>query len=438
MDINKWLSAFIQFLVLLPSAASCYYTMKNQMKHSWLKTTILWTAVLVLYSFLGACLCTILQIDVNTILLPSLVLFFFLFHHSVTASIPKCLAVYVGVCAVQTFPAQFAYFFDSFLYPESGAADFSIEGAFFQLGLSCFIAAAFAWPACLHFYQMVDCLDSSKIWYSTIVLSSIFLIMNVFSIPKSYSTLHTRRIVYIFPLLECCSLAVLVTIYLLFYYSTKVILEHAKLKERSQLLEMQAHQYQTLQEYIRQTAQLRHDFRHSIRLISSLAEKGDINSIQTHLAGYEIVLKENIHTNYCANAAMNALFGYYYELAVSANIDTNWHIELPNPLPAAELDMASIFGNLIENAIDGCLTMPENSRHFCLTTETRHGNRLYIVSTNSFNGKVKKSKDGYHSTKHDGNGIGLTAIAATAEKYGGSAKVSNSDTEFFVDVVLKI
>ena len=116
----------------------------------------------------------------------------------------------------------------------------------------------------------------------------------------------------------------------------------------------------------------------------------------------------------------------------------DWHIELPEPLSVTELDMASMFGNLMENAIDGCLTVPEGKRYFCLTTEIRHGNRLYIVSTNSFNGRVQKGKDGYHSTKHSGNGIGLAAIAATAEKYGGSARVSNSSSEFFVDVVMKI
>ena len=51
---------------------------------------------------------------------------------------------------------------------------------------------------------------------------------------------------------------------------------------------------------------------------------------------------------------------------------------------------------------------------------------------------MRKGKDGYRSTKHGGNGIGLAAIAATAEKYDGSAQASNSGTEFYVDVVLKI
>jgi len=101
--------------------------------------------------------------------------------------------------------------------------------------------------------------------------------------------------------------------------------------------------------------------------------------------------------------------------------------------------MAALFGNIMENAIQACIGLPEEKRYFNLTTETRHGNRLYVVSTNSFDGNVLKSGDGaYRSTKHGGQGTGLASIAAVAEKYGGSARVYNSGTEFFVDVVLKI
>ena len=438
MDMDKWLSALPRFLVLLPSAASCYYTMKNQTKYTLLKTAILGTAVLLPYALLCASLCALLRTDANIILLPSLILFFFPYRRTVTASLPKCLAVYVGVCAVQTFPVQFAYAFDAYLHPMSGAANFSVEAAFFHLGLSCIVAAAFAWPACGLFFQIVDCLDIPKIWYMTISLSSVFLVMNVLSVPKSYRTLHAGRMAYLFPMTEVCALLVLIAIYLLFYKGTTVILEHTELKERTQLLEMQARQYRTLQEHMRQTARLRHDFRHSVRLLSSLAEKGDIGSIQTHLATYEVSLAENAPSNYCASAALNALFSHYHEIAVSAGIDTDWHIELPELTPANELDIVSLFGNLIENAIDGCLTVPEGRRYFCLTTEIRHNSSLYIVSTNNFDGRVRKGKDGYRSTKHGGNGIGLAAIAATAEKYDGSAQASNSGTEFYVDVVLKI
>ena len=50
--------------------------------------------------------------------------------------------------------------------------------------------------------------------------------------------------------------------------------------------------------------------------------------------------------NYCSNPALNALFGYYHEMAVSNGILVNWNIGLPNPLTVSELDMANLFVHL--------------------------------------------------------------------------------------------
>lgn len=438
MDTYKFLSILLRLFILLPGAASCYLSVKTQMRFSPAKTATLCMIVIVPYSFATASLCVLFSINVNTILFPSLVLFFFLYHRMVVLDLPRALAIYVGVCAIETFPAQFACAFDAFLHPTSGAADLSPEAALFQLGLSCLLFVAFFFPATRHFSWTVDSLNSPKIWYSTVVLSSVFLTFNVLATPRSYTTIHTGRMYGLFLAFEIGALAVLVGIYVLFYWSAALILEQEELKERSRLLEIQSRQYLVLQEHIRLTAKLRHDFRHSIRLLATLAEQGDTSSIRAHIAEYETNLDSHSIPNYCKNAALNALFGYYQEMADAAGINTNWNIKLPEPLPFSELDMTGLFGNLMENAIAGCQTLPKESRYFCLTTEIRHGNRLYVVSTNSFDGKVRKGKNKYYSTKHGRTGIGLASISAVSEKYGGLTKVSNNNKEFFVDVVLKI
>lgn len=65
-------------------------------------------------------------------------------------------------------------------------------------------------------------------------------------------------------------------IYVLFYGTVMSVTERTKLEERLQLLEMQSHQFRGLQEYMRQTSQLRHDFRHSAHMLSALAENGGL------------------------------------------------------------------------------------------------------------------------------------------------------------------
>ena len=400
------------------------------------KTTVLCCAVLIPFSVVGACVITAFALETNAVILPALIMFFFIFRLTVRLDLPKMLAIYVGVCAIQTFPAQFATIAD--IYLKSEAEGLTVQAALIHLGLACLLAVSFIYPARNLFFRMVDELEIPKIWYFVTALSTIFLVFNILAIPKSYDIIRESRLQYIFPTMECCALAILIIIYVLFYRGSLIIIEHAQLEKRSQLLEMQAHQFHKLQEYMKKTARLRHDFRHSVHLLSTLADNGDLDSIRTHLAAYEQQLTESVSVQYCANAALNALFGYYHEIAESQKIRTDWKIELPEPLTVSELDMAALFGNMIENAIAASAVLPEHERYFNLTTEIRHGNNLYIVSTNSFNGKVRKGKEGYYSTKHSGRGIGLLSITAAAEKYGGSAQIRNSSKEFFVDVVMKI
>lgn len=388
--------------------------------------------------WLSAWLHGTLQVGANTVFLSCLVLFFFLYRYTLKTDLPRALAIFVGVCAVQTFPLQFACAFDAWLHPMSGAGQLSQEAALLQLILACLMPVAAARPSLRYSAWAVDNLDIPKVWHSAVALSAVFLIFNVLALPDSYSTLYTGRMYTLFLVFESGALSVLILIYLLLYRGARLITEHSRLKERTQLLEMQVHQYRILQDYMQQTKRMRHDFRHHLRLLSTLAGKGDLEGIQTHLAEYEIQLTESTPVNYCKNSSLNALFAYYREMAAQEGIRTDFHISLPEPLTVSELDLASLFGNLMENAIAGCRTLPEAERYFCLTAEVRHNNSLYVVSTNSFDGTVRKGRDGYRSTKHGGKGTGLASIAAIAEKYRGSADFSNSDRDFFADVAMKI
>lgn len=391
----------------------------------------------VLFSFFAASAVTVWDIFPNAIGLPILAVSFFLYRQTVKLDFPRALAIYVGVCAIETFPVHFGTIAD--MYFKSETEGMTFPGCAVLLGCSCIMLAAFVRPAREQFSKAVDELDTPKLWYSVTVISAIFLIFNILAIPASYDVVRDSRLRFLFPMFEVCALALLITVYVLFYGIVMGIVERGKLEKHSQLLEMQARQFRDLQEYMKQTERLRHDFKHSVHILASLAEKGDLDSIRTHLSEYKQRFSESVSVNYCKNYALNALFGYYREMAESSGIKTDWRIELPEPLTVSELDMAALFGNIIENAVYACSALPEGHRYFSLTSEIRHGNRLYIVSTNSFDGKTLKDKDGkYLSTKHSGQGMGLSSITAAAEKYGGSANFSNSAGEFYADVVLKV
>lgn len=426
-----------QYLLLAPAAVSCYLPMKHQIRYGPAKTAVLCLAALVPFSLAAAGAQLLWELQTNLLLFPALILFFPLYRMTIKTNLSRSLAVYVGVCAIETFPSQLAAALDARLHPELWFVGLSVEAALLQAALSLLLLAS-AWTIRRRLVWIVDHLDFPKVWYSTVLLSGVFLVFNAIVVPNFPELYQAGQSYHLFPVLQVCALALLICIYVLFYQSARLMWERAQLEQRTQLLEMQSHQYRTLQEHMEQTARLRHDFRHSVRLLSDMARQGNLDGVQTHLAQYESVLTESAAVNYCSNAALNALFRHYHETAVLAEIKTVWKLEIPNPLTVSELDLASLFGNILENGIEGCQTVPTEKRYFNLTTEIRQGNSLYVVATNSFDGHIKKGKNGYRSTKHGGAGIGLAAIAAVAEKYDGVFRVSNSDSEFFTDVVIKI
>ncbi|MCM1055326.1 MAG: GHKL domain-containing protein [Bacteroides sp.] len=441
MFSDEWIGLFIQSLVLIPSAVSCYLPAKNQMKFTVRKTLALICAVVLPVAFAAASVSAVFAININLVMLPAMIAMFFLYRRTVKFDLSRSLAVYVGVCAIQTFPPHFATIFD--MYVSNEAETLTVSASFVLLGFSCALTAAFVYPARNLFSKAVDEPGLSKVWFMTVPLSFVFLVFNIFAMPASYDVVRESRLVFLYPAFEVFGLIVLIAIYVLFYRGAIFIIEHAHLEKRSLLTEMQAQQFRELQEYVNRTGRLRHDFRQSVRLLAGLAEIGDIESIRSYLSEYEQRFAESFSANYCSNAALNALFAYYHGIAETEGIRTDWHIELPDPtgglrpLTVSELDMAALFGNLMENAITACCALPKEQRHFSLTSEIR-ANELYIVSTNSFNGKTLKSGNEYRSTKRGGTGTGLVSIAAVAEKHGGTMRAYNSETEFFVDVVMKI
>lgn len=438
MELQTWLPKMTEFLNLLPAAVFCYLPMKNQLKYSRLFTFLLCMGLFVFYIPFSSWLALYLDVDANYVFLPSLIIFFFLYKTTVKTDLSRTLSVYLNACAVLSFPSMFALMLDARLHPASGAADFSWEAGLFQVVLSAFLVLALSYPLHRHFSWMLDALDFPKLWYLTVLFPAMIFVFNLITIPYSYQTLYAGRLMILFPWIEFILFFLLLSFYVLFHHMSVVLLEQAKQEEALRFLEIQAGQYESLQNHIRQTRRLRHDFRHMILGMTGLADSGEFEALRTRLHEYNHELDANTPVSYCYNAALNALFNYYQETASSEQIETDWHIHIPEPLTISELDLCSLLGNLIENAVAGCKTLPEAERFFSLSIAVRNTNCLYIVSTNSLDSKAGTDQEGELFTSQSGEGMGLFSIKTIAGKYNGSAQISSRGNRFFVDIMLKL
>ncbi len=184
MFSNEWFSLLLQFLILVPGALSCYLPVKNRMRFSEGKTIALCCSTAALFSFIGASIAAAWDISPNIIGIPILAISFFLYKRTVRLDLPRALAIYVGVCAIETFPVQFGPFAD--IYFKSEAEGMTFQRSMVMLGSSCLMLAAFFRPARENFSKAVEELDMPKIWYSTATISAIFFVFNILATPASY------------------------------------------------------------------------------------------------------------------------------------------------------------------------------------------------------------------------------------------------------------
>lgn len=447
-ELINYLSNIPQFLTMINVIIMAYLPVHNATTKSFKKLAILWCPILAITIFASAALKYVTGINFLFIIFPLFLLYFLIYQRTIQISFAKGVCLYLNSLSIHSCLLLLSYAFDCNLFPLGSYDMYSLQAALFLLLISSLTNILTGY----FFYHFGSILIKSQLpnraWSSLTVLYIFFMLIAYMTIPHNYETTHFGRIMSIMVILYICTFFLLLYIDVLFYMIASSIMDQAALKERLQLLQVQADRYQSLQYHMEQTRKLRHDFKHSVHALSILASNNDIDDVKKHLSLYEQELDANSVVFYCHNYALNALFQYYNEMATNSNIITNWKIDIPNPLTISELDLFSLIGNLLENAILGCNTVISEKRFFSLTI-TVIENQLYIVSSNSFNGVVKKEKDHYLTTRKNGSGIGLSSIQNIVEKYHGSMDITvnkskineneiECENEFDIDIALSI
>lgn len=102
----------------------------------------------------------------------------------------------------------------------------------------------------------------------------------------------------------------------------------------------------------------------------------------------------------------------------------------------SEVDIYSLFGNILDNAIEACEKLPEEERFIGLKIY-RQNSFVIINSTNPFSGELKSENGVIVTTKkdRDSHGYGLKSIKYVVERYGGKVDLKTSNGVFSVTVL---
>ena len=201
-------------------------------------------------------------------------------------------------------------------------------------------------------------------------------------------------------------------------------------------LALQRLQYQKIADDEERIKKERHDFRHHLAVLRSLA--GDEQKLSEYMDGLTASIPVPSDVRLCENYALNAVAAYYYTLAKQAGIEISVRLAIPRDLAfGVESDLCVVVGNLMENAVEACLRMTDGKR-FIRIDSSMQGDILTIVADNSFAGTIARRDGAYLSSKREGEGIGISSVAAAAVKHGGGSRFEEDDGVFRASVYMRI
>lgn len=431
----KFLQAFFSFVIIIPSGLFCFLPLKNQLRYHISKIIITFLCLFLIIGSLSAVAIMLFHIDnLNLVLFTDFIIFYFFLKSVTKAGTARCLFVFISVCCLASFFSLYAYFINAFFQEEiSRGVDTSYN--IIQMGLSLAAMGALV-PLTKYYAWMIDNINIGKVWYLFSILPIALMVSNIYTIPISYANIRVGKVYAKGFIITIFELALYLIVFILFYIFSKTTIEKTKLTERNNILEIQKSYTESLQSYIKYTSKARHDFKHSVHVMSRLADEGNLSALKDYIAQYENSLTVTAPVRICKSEALNALFNHYRQQAIENNVDINWRIDLPENSRILDVDLCSIFGNILENAIDGCCTVEEGKRYFNLTSEIK-GDCLYIVSTNNYGKPLRMDGEEFSSTKHQGKGIGLYSMKSITDVYDGIFEAGNNDGEFFVNIVMK-
>ncbi len=126
---------------------------------------------------------------------------------------------------------------------------------------------------------------------------------------------------------------------------------------------------------------------------------------------------------------VDTLVGTKIARAEREGIDVDYAIELPKELPFAPLELCSLLGNILDNAIEACTMLGPQADRFLFLHIGPVGQDLLVTLRNSapppHTPPARRQSDG-----HCERGLGIPTVRGIVDQYGGSLHIDRLEDEY--------
>lgn len=204
------------------------------------------------------------------------------------------------------------------------------------------------------------------------------------------------------------------------YRRGAVLIERARSAE--QLLEMQRVYHEELARHAEETRLIRHDLRHHVAAMDGMLRDGQYAGLRAYLAEFGGSIPTDGPGQYCEHPVANIIADYYHRLAKNRGIALVLQLGIGAELFLADTELGCILSNLLENAMEACMRLPENGKPRIALRAKSDNAQFALHMENSAAGERRSGGSLLSAKGNDRMGYGLRSVQAVVERYQGEAE----------------
>lgn len=178
-----------------------------------------------------------------------------------------------------------------------------------------------------------------------------------------------------------------------------------------------------------------HDLRHILRGIESMTTvpeiKTYVKTLEEEIQGYELIFNTG-------NKTLDIILSEKAQESIEKGAQVHVHADGQGWDVVRDTDIATIFGNALDNAIEGTENLGDTHSRLIEIRVGRVNDMLIARFENPYEHDLIKRQSRFLSTKPDSDehGYGLQSIEMVVKKYGGEMDINTDNGTFVLSVII--
>ncbi len=361
--------------------------------------------------------------------------FFYRIYRLVELEFLKLLFVFSFSSTLVAFPAVYTRFLNAYLYPQLIlGGHLSINVVLITIGWWILFSILYYFYLHKPYKWILERFNNKKVLNIIWLFPAIFTIILLYVNPTSTQLADPIQFRLTLRIVHFILAAFVFTLFIL-YQVFKEIIFNETLRNEKAILNLQVANFHKTMDYMDETRRIRHDFRHHMATIYGLVEDQKYQQAQDYVQQYLKSTSGKMY-QFTENNALNALLNYYYNKARDNNIKTKFNIHYPETSGISDVDICSIFGNLLENAVEA--NQHSSNQQSILEVDLLYDHHQLLTASikNNHQQQIKKQAGRFISTKRNHVSWGLRSVESLVNNYNGTLLINHDETSFEVKILI--